>query len=88
MTDWRAIGRGEKVAKMVATIDAQARASGFDPFGDAETIARFLRTLDGPAWHGIQCATGNRRKEPPSKETTDAVVETYEKRVDLEREAS
>lgn len=87
--DWVAIGRGVKVARIVALLDDRVEEyTGLDPYADAESVARWLKTLGPEQWLLFQREAGIKRKEPPSSETIRAIVETYEKRVDLEREAS
>jgi hypothetical protein len=81
--DWEAKGRAEKVLGIVAALDAGAYAEGVDPHADAESIARKLRDLDSKAWHKIQKEAGFKGRKPPSEKTINAVLNVYERRVDI-----
>lgn len=86
LTDWAAKGRAEKVAGIVSAIDAGAEGEGVNPFADAEEIARKLRGLTKAEWHKIQREAGFGRRTPPSDLTVNAVIDTYQRRVDVARE--
>lgn len=86
--EWKARGRSEKVAAIVKVQESRAESKGLSPFGDAEQIAAELRALGDDEWLDLQRATGNKRKTPPSFETRSAVIEVFERRVDLESEES
>lgn len=79
---WEDRGRAAKVARFVEHLDARARAKGQCPTGDAELISRELRNLTTAEWHKLQHEVGFHRRTPPSVTTRNAVIETYEKRVD------
>ena len=79
---WEERGRAEKVRRLVESLDAAARSQGLCPTADAEAIARSLRPLTDSQWHKIQHEAGMHRKTPPSRLTRDAVIQTYELRVD------
>lgn len=85
-TDWVAVGRAEKVAAIVDVIDNAAGHLGLYPASDAEQIARVLRGLSTRAWHDIQRFAGFKRATPPSQETILAVIDVFNKRIDVARE--
>jgi hypothetical protein len=85
---FEASGRSAKVAAMVTVVEQVAEALGYKPHGDAEEIASRLRALDETAWLNMQKLAGFKRKEPPSEETRNGVIDTFYRRIDLSAEAA
>lgn len=81
--EWRDRGRALKVAAMVMVVEQVAAALGYKPHGDAEEIASRLRALDETAWRNMQLLAGFTRKEPPSDDTRNGVIETFYRRIDI-----
>lgn len=85
--DWAAKMRGRKIEEIVKVLDGIARAVGRDPIVDAESIARFLRTLGKPSWHEIQRYAGFKTDKQPSDETIAGIIDTFTQRVDVAGES-
>lgn len=87
MTDFIQRGRAEKAARIAEVVAAFALEHwSLDEHGDAEESSRRLRSAGEAQWLAWQQQAGFKRKEPPSAETQNQVIERFVKRRD--REAS
>jgi hypothetical protein len=69
--------RAAKVAKLVATFDAEAIERGLNPYRGAQAVAALLETLTDEQWERFARRAAVR---PASQQTREAVVEAYRER--------